>query len=148
MNKLRVLFVCIHNSARSQIAEAFLNTIGGEHFQAESAGMEPGVLNPLAVEVMKETGIDISRNTTKSVFEKYKQGELFSYVITVCDEAQTCPVFPGLRTKTLHWSFEDPSTFSGTREEKLEETRQVRDAIKEKVMGFIAEIRRGTTTGH
>ena len=141
MEKTRVLFVCVHNSARSQIAEAFLNAAAPDRFQAESAGMEPGVLNPLAVEVMKEVGIDISQNETKSVFEKYKKGELFSYVITVCDEAsaETCPLFPGLRTHTLHWSFEDPAAFAGSPQEKLEKTRRLRDAIKEGVLQFIAE---------
>ncbi len=121
------------------MAEAFLNHIAGDRFQAESAGMEPGVLNPLAVEVMNEAGIDISRNTTKSVFEKYRDGELFSYVITVCAEAETCPLFPGLRTETLHWHFEDPGSFTGTDEEKLAKTRRVRDAIKEKVREFIED---------
>ena len=144
MEKTRVLFVCVHNSARSQIAEAFLNTLAGDRFQAESAGMERGVLNPLAVEVMKEVGIDISQNKTKSVFEKYKKGELFSYVVTVCDEAsaEMCPLFPGLRTHTLHWSFEDPSAFAGSPQEKLEKGRRLRDAIKEKVLEFIAETER------
>jgi arsenate reductase len=140
MNKVKVLFVCVHNSARSQMAEAFLNNLAGDRFQAESAGMEPGVLNPLAVEAMKEIGIDISRNETKSVFEKYKRGELFSYVIAVCDEAQACPLFPGLRTKTIHWGLEDPETFTGSREEKMERVRQLRDVINEKVARFVEEI--------
>lgn len=141
MSKLKVLFVCVHNSARSQMAEAFLNTLAGDRYQAESAGMEPGALNSLAVEVMKEAGIDISHNKTKSVFEKYKNGELFSYVITVCDEAsaEMCPIFPGIRTETIHWSFEDPASFTGTPEEKLERARGLRDAIKEKVQKFIEE---------
>lgn len=141
MEKAKVLFVCVHNSARSQMAEAFLNALGGDRFHAESAGMEPGVLNPLAVEVMKESGIDISRNEAKSVFDKYKKGELFSYVVTVCDEgaAQACPIFPGLRNHTLHWSFEDPGAFTGTQEEKLEKARRVRDAIREKVLEFVEQ---------
>ncbi len=141
MDKTRVLFVCVHNSARSQMAEAFLNTLAGDRFEAQSAGMEPGVLNPLAVEVMKEEGIDISGNETKSVFDKYRKGELYSYVVTVCDEAsaETCPLFPGLRTHTLHWSFEDPTSFAGSAEERLERTRRVRDAIKERVLQFMEE---------
>ena len=140
MEKTKVLFVCVHNSARSQMAEAFLNTLAGDRFHAESAGMEPGVLNPLAVEVMKEAGLDISENATKSVFDKYKKGELYPYVVTVCDEAsaQMCPIFPGLRAHTLHWSFEDPSAFTGTPEEKLEKARLLRDNIKKKVQEFIA----------
>lgn len=103
MTKKRVLFVCVHNSARSQMAEAFLNNLGGDRFEAVSAGLEPGTLNPLVVEVMKEAGIDISQNRTKSVFDLFKKGELFSYVITVCDEAsaQRCPVFPGLLLKEI-----------------------------------------------
>ena len=132
MNRIRVLFVCIHNSARSQMAEAFLNNSVGDRFEAMSAGLEPGVLNPHVVEVMKEVGIDISQNRTKSVFDLYKKGELFSYVITVCDEAsaQRCPVFPGLLTDQIHWSFADPSTFKGTSNEKLAQIRQVRDQIQ------------------
>jgi arsenate reductase len=90
---------------------------------------------------MKEEGIDISGNKTKSVFDKYRKGELYSYVVTVCDEAsaETCPIFPGLRTHTLHWSFEDPASFTGSPEERLEKTRRVRDAIKGKVLHFVEE---------
>jgi arsenate reductase len=86
MEKIKVLFVCIHNSARSQMAEAYLNELAGDRFIAESAGIEPGVLNQLVVESMKEDGIDISGNMTKSVFDFYKHGKLFNYVITVCDK--------------------------------------------------------------
>ena len=97
MEKQRVLFVCIHNSARSQMAEAWMNHLCGDRYEAQSAGLEPGALNPLAVAVMKEVGIDISGKTTRSVFDVYKSGALFSYVITVCDEsaAEACPIFPG-----------------------------------------------------
>ncbi|HOJ44292.1 MAG TPA: arsenate reductase ArsC [Syntrophorhabdaceae bacterium] len=142
MDKKRVLFVCVHNSARSQMAEALLNHLAGDRFEAESAGLEPGVLNPLAVSVMKEIGIDISQKKTKSVFDLFKRGELFSYVITVCDaaSAEACPVFPGLITKTIHWSFEDPSNFDGTYEERLEKTRKVRDAIRKKIEEWISEV--------
>jgi arsenate reductase len=138
--KIRVLFVCVHNSARSQMAEAFLNTLGGDRFTASSAGLEPGKLNPLAVEVMKDAGIDISRNSTKSVFDVYKSGALFSYVIAVCDAeaAQRCPTFPGI-TRTLLSSFPDPSSFTGTWEERLARIRDVRDAIRAKVEEFIKE---------
>jgi len=134
--KKKVLFVCAHNSARSQIAEAFLKDLAGDKFEAESAGLEPGKLNPLAIEVMQEINIDISENKTKSVFDFYKQGKRYDYVITVCDEsqAQKCPVFPGTSaTRRIHWSFDDPAGFPGTREEKLEKTRQVRDQIKQKI---------------
>ena len=142
MDKKRVLFVCVHNSARSQMAEAFLKTLAGDRFEAMSAGLEPGVLNPLAVEVMKEIGIDISQNRTKSAFELFKKGELFSYVVTVCDaaSAEMCPLFPGLLTAQIHWSFADPSSFTGTHEEKLVQTRLVRDAIKTKIKEWLKEV--------
>jgi arsenate reductase (thioredoxin) len=139
--KKRVLFVCIHNSARSQMAEAFLNQICGHDLEAHSAGLEPGRLNPIVVEAMREIGIDLSGNQTKAVFDIFKSGKLFAYVITVCDEAsaERCPIFPGV-TKRLHWSFPDPSSFQGTHEEKLAGTRKVRDIIKEKIEQWCAEV--------
>ena len=142
MDKKRVLFVCVHNSARSQMAEAFLNVLAGDRFEAMSAGLEPGTLNPLVVEVMKETGIDISHNQVKSAFDLFKKGELFSYVVTVCDvaSAEQCPLFPGLLTAQIHWSFADPSSFTGTNEEKLAQTRLVRDAIKTKIEEWLKEV--------
>ena len=138
--KIKVLFVCIHNSARSQMAEAFLKNIGGEAFQVESAGIEPGKLNPLVVEVMKENNIDISENKTKSVFELFQQGRIFNYVITVCDKAtgEKCPVFPGTLNR-LNWSFDDPNSFIGTNDEKILKTRIVRDQIKARIELFIKE---------
>jgi arsenate reductase len=141
MKKKNVLFVCIHNSARSQMAEAFLASICGEQFEAYSAGIEPGRLNPIVVEAMQEIGIDISKNQTKAVFDMFKSGKGFAYVITVCDEtsAERCPIFPGVTTR-LHWSFPDPSSFPGTHEEKLAKTREVRDTIKEKIETWCAEI--------
>jgi arsenate reductase (thioredoxin) len=141
METLKVLFVCVHNAARSQMAEAFMNHLCGDRFIAESAGMEPGELNPLAVEAMREIGIDISQNKTKSVFDFYKQGKLYRYVITVCDEsgAEMCPIFPGTASK-LHWSFEDPSQFTGTYEERLEKTRHMRDKVRDKVQEFCKEV--------
>jgi arsenate reductase len=140
--KKKVLFVCIHNSARSQMAEAFLNRLGEELFEAQSAGFEPGKMNPLVVEVMNEIGYDLSGNETNSVFEFFKEGKRFSYVITVCDEgaAQRCPLFPGI-TQRINWSFEDPSSFEGTHEEKLAKTRVVRDAVKAKVEEFLAGVK-------
>lgn len=136
MNK--VLFLCIHNSARSQMAEAYLKKFGGEKFIVESAGIESGSLNPFAVEAMSRDGIDISGNKTKSVFDFHKEGKAYDYVITVCDEgnAARCPVFPGLHKK-LHWNFEDPSSVIGTPEEKLAVALKVRDQIKTKVLEFI-----------
>lgn len=138
MARERVLFVCIHNSARSQMAEAYLNHLGGERFEAESAGIEPGTLNPLAVQVMKEDGIDISTNKTKDVFEFLKRGKLYAYVITVCDEkaAERCPIFPGTGRR-LHWSFPDPSTIQGTGEERLARTRDIRDQIRKQIEVFL-----------
>src|SRR5580765_4988021 len=134
MKKRKVLFICIHNSARSQMAEAFLNQICSEEFEAFSAGLEPGKLNPIVVEAMREIGIDISGNQTKAVFDMFRSGKMFAYVITVCDEtsAERCPIFPGVAAR-LHWSFPDPSALQGSHEEKLEQTRLVRDMIKSKV---------------
>jgi arsenate reductase (thioredoxin) len=138
MQKTRVLFLCVHNSGRSQMAEAYLKKFGGENFSVESAGLEPGKLNPLAIEVMDEDGIDISQNQTKDVFAFFKAGKIFHYVITVCDKeaSDRCPVFPGINEK-INWSFDDPSKFSGTPEEKLAATRAVRDQIKEAVLQFV-----------
>jgi arsenate reductase len=142
--KKNVLFVCIHNSARSQMAEAFLKRACGGEFEVFSAGLEPGKLNPLVVEVMKEAGIDISGNATKAVSDMVKSGKVFSYVITVCDEtsAERCPVFPG-GTKRLHWGFKDPSGFSGTEEERLGRTREIRDEINAKVEEWCGEVCEG-----
>jgi arsenate reductase len=138
--KKKVLFICVHNSARSQMAAALLNKRCGEFFEARSAGLEPGTLNPLAVEVLLEMEIDISKNKTQAVFDVFKSGELFAYVITVCDEseAEKCPIFPGVATR-LHWSFPDPSKFTGTFEEKLEQTRKVRDKIDNQIRQFCSE---------
>ena len=135
---IKVLFVCIHNSARSQIAETFLNDLGKDRFIAESAGIEPGTLNPIVVKSMKECGYDISGNKTKSVFDFFKEGRVFDVVVTVCDAANSerCPIFPGNVTK-LHWGFEDPSGINGTDDEKLELTRKIRDEIKDKIIKFI-----------
>ena len=137
MEKEKVLFVCIHNSARSQMAEAWMNRLWGERFEAESAGLEPGTLNPLAVAVMKEVGIDISGKATRSVFDLYKAGTLFSYVITVCDEtaAEACPIFPG-NAKHIHMGFADPSRVEGTEVEKLAQVRLIRDSIRKAVEEF------------
>ncbi|MEW6107784.1 MAG: arsenate reductase ArsC [Nitrospirota bacterium] len=141
MKKKKVLFVCVHNSARSQMAEAFLNELGGDMFEAESAGLEPAALNPLAVVAMKEIGIDISGNATKSVFEFIKQGKLFHYVITVCDETSgnRCPIFPGY-AKRLHWNFPDPSALEGAYVEKLQGVREIRDQIKERIADWLKEV--------
>ncbi len=137
MKKDKILFVCVHNSARSQMAEAFLNHLAGDRFEARSAGLEPGVLNPLVVEVMQELGIDISGNQAKDVFEMFKRGEMYSYVITVCDgaNAERCPIFPGIVSR-LHWSFNDPAAVQGTHAEKLAAIRIIRDEIRAAVEEF------------
>lgn len=118
-----------------------LNHIAGERFHAESAGLEPGTLNPLAVTAMKRLKIDISKNPTRDVFELYKRGGMFSYVITVCDESsgERCPLFPGI-AKRIHWSFDDPASFTGPYEERLARTIQVRDQIKERIQDWLKEI--------
>ena len=143
-HKMRVLFLCIHNSARSQMAAAYLNKVAGDRFDAESAGLEPGRLNPLAVAAMRQDGIDISQNGTQSVFELFKSGRRFEYVISVCDgaSAERCPIFPGVTTR-LNWQFSDPSAFTGTEQERLTNTIAVRDEIRERVRQFVNEEREG-----
>jgi arsenate reductase len=123
------------------MAEAWLNHFGGEQFEAESAGLSPGTLNPLVVKVMQEVGIDISHKKTRAVFDLFQTGQLFAYVITVCDEtsAEKCPVFPGI-TKRLHWSFPDPAALTGTEEKKLAKTREIRDLIKVKIANWCQEM--------
>jgi arsenate reductase len=138
--KHKVLFVCIHNSARSQMAEAFLNKYGKDHFVAESAGLEPGKMNPNVVKVMQEAGIDLSRKGTQGVFDLFKRGTQYDAVITVCDgaSAERCPVFPG-KGKKIALSFEDPSSMKGSEEEILSHTRKVRDQIEQSIKDFIWE---------
>jgi arsenate reductase len=123
------------------MAEAFLKKKGGSCFEVESAGLEAGKLNPVAVEVMREIGIDISENPTNSVFDFFREGRLYHYVITVCDEntAGQCPVFPGLSTRQ-HWNIEDPSLLRGSDEEVKIQARKIRDKIRQKVDDFINSI--------
>lgn len=139
-NKKKVLFICIHNSARSQMAETFLNDLGGEKFEAESAGLEPGTLNPLVVQVMAEEGYDISGNSTNSVFDFHREKRTYDIVVAVCSKEaeERCPIFPGTGER-LHWPFDDPSSMDGSQEERLEATRRIRDQIKAKIEEFIAE---------
>jgi len=146
VTKHRVLFVCVHNSARSQMAEELLRKAAGDRLEAESAGLEPGVLNPYAVAALREEGIDISGKKTVSAFDLLKQGRYYTYVITVCDEtsAETCPIFPGCRER-FHWSFPDPSKFTGTDEEILGRVREVRDSIKEKIAAWVDAVERERT---
>lgn len=136
--KKKVLFICVHNSARSQMAEAFLNRLGGDRFEVTSAGIEPTTINPIVVEVMKEIGYDLSHNKTQPVFDLYREGRLFDHVITVCKESveAKCPIFPGI-VKRLHWEFDDPAQIQGTHEEKLAGARVIRDQIKAKVENWL-----------
>jgi arsenate reductase len=133
--KIKVLFICQHNSARSQIAEAYLKQLGGNRFEVDSAGLEPEeAVNPLVVSVMKEEGTDISGKKPQSVFELFKQGKLYDHVITVCHDSESrCPVFPGI-TKRWHWPFPDPAKAERTDEEKLMQLRNLRDQIKERLL--------------
>lgn len=136
---IRVLFLCVHNSARSQMAEAFLKKFGGNGFAAESAGLEPGALNLRVVRAMAEVGIDISGNSTKSVFDLKEAGKKYDVVVTVCSKeaAERCPIFPGLAERH-HWPFDDPSSFQGGEEEIMARIRGVRDQIEAAVKEFIA----------
>lgn len=135
--KTSILFVCIHNSARSQMAEAFVNRLCPQFFEAESAGLEAGKLNPLVVEAMAEYRIDIAGKATRETFDLIKAGRSFDWVITVCDaaSAERCPVFSG-KAQRLNWSFPDPSQLTGTHDEKLARIREIRDAIRSKVEAF------------
>lgn len=143
MAKERVLFVCIHNSARSQMAEELLRKLAGNRFDVESAGIDPGKLNPVVVEVLKEEGIDITGKKTQAVADLLEQRKMYAYVITVCDEtsAERCPIFPGA-SQRLHWGFIDPSKFEGSREEKLAQTRAVKEEIKGRIQQWLGELGR------
>ena len=130
------LFICMHNSARSQMAEAFLNKLCGDRYKAKSAGITPTQINPYVIKAMAEIGIDLSTHRSKSILKF--QGKTFDYVVTVCDAArEACPFFPGERE--LHKSFPDPSAFTGTGDEILRKVRVVRDEIKEWVESTFCE---------
>jgi arsenate reductase len=135
---IKVLFLCVHNTARSQIGEAYCRKFGGDGFEVESAGLEPGTLNPYVVRSLKEDGIDISANKTKDVFDLWRAGRSFRYVVTVCsrEAAERCPIFPGVAER-FYWPFPDPSTFTGSDEEIMAQVRKVRDEIKERVKEFV-----------
>jgi arsenate reductase len=139
--KKRILFICVHNSARSQMAAAFVNRLCGGEFEAESAGLEPGRLNPIVVEALQEIGIDISGNRTQSVEDVLRAGQNFSHVVTVCSEAEAegCPYFPGGANR-LHWPFPDPSKLTGSYAEKLVRVREIREEIERKVEAFCEEV--------
>lgn len=139
MSKQRVLFLCTGNSARSQMAEAFLRKYGGNGFEPYSAGLKPKGIHPFTRQVMEEVGIDISNQTSKGI-ETYLGKMLFQYLVTVCDDAdRNCPtVWPGVSTR-VHWSFEDPARFEGTADEKLARFREIRDLIEKKIKEWVAE---------
>ncbi|MFW6131792.1 MAG: arsenate reductase ArsC [Candidatus Aminicenantaceae bacterium] len=136
--KKKILFVCTHNTARSQMAEGLMNSLYGNEYEAASAGTEPTTINPYAVQVMSEIGIDISNHRSKSIYEFTEQK--FDYVITVCDHAkETCPFFPG-GMKRLHFSFEDPASFKGNKADTLSFFRRIRDEIKLRLETLIKEL--------
>ena len=134
----KVLFLCTGNSARSQMAEAFLRGYGGDRFEAYSAGLEPKGLNPLTVQVMEEAGYDLHGQSSKNL-QVYLGKVVFDYIITLCDDAdQRCPFFPG-GGKRLHWPFEDPAAARGAEAEKLVKFRQVRNQIEERIQIWLRE---------
>ncbi len=139
-HKTRVIFLCTGNSARSQMAEAFLRHYAGEHFEVHSAGLKPKGINPLTVQVMQEIGINLEGQYSKGVNE-YLGKMLFQYLITVCDHAEkNCPTaWPGI-TRRMHWSFEDPSAFEGSPEEKLAKFREVRDQVEQKILSWLEDM--------
>jgi len=136
MKKTRVLFLCTRNSARSQMAEAFLRRYGDDKFEVYSAGLEPDEIHPYTRKVMAEAGIDISDQYSKSL-EQFMGRMHFGYLITVCDKAEkSCPFFPGISVR-LHWSFDDPAISEGTEEERIERFRRIRDQIENKVKSWL-----------
>lgn len=140
----RVLFICVHNSARSQMAEAYLKRLGADDFEVESAGFDPTEINPLVVEVMAEEGVDLAGKQTQKVFDLFKAGKIYHYVITVCSDAAAtqCPIFPGV-THRLHLPFDDPAELQGDHGEKLRQVRVIRDHIKAMIHDFVAWTRSG-----
>ena len=138
MEKPRILFLCTGNSARSQMAEAFMRKYGGDKFDAFSAGLEPTDISPMTILVMNEVGISMQGYFSKSL-TSFLGKQHFSYLITVCDNAEKkCPIFPGMGTR-LHWPFEDPAAFQGTPEGKIEKFRNIRNDIETKVKVWFSE---------
>jgi arsenate reductase (thioredoxin) len=130
-----VLFLCTGNSCRSQMAEGWLRHLAGDRFRAFSAGLQPSIVHPLAIDAMREIGVDISGQRSKDVASLL--GRHFSHIITVCDRAQqNCPIFPGPSLRE-HWPIEDPATAEGSHEERMHVFRKVRDEIGERVHNFI-----------
>ena len=136
--KISVLFVCTHNSARSQMAEGLLRHLGGERFAVYSAGTKATRVNPYAIKAMAEVGIDLSNHTSDQI-DQYKH-QRFDYVITVCDSArETCPYFPAAKHQ-LHWSFEDPAAATGSEQQILQTFRRIRDQIEARIQEFLSRI--------
>lgn len=134
---IRVLFVCTHNSARSQMAEGFLRVHGGARFEVASAGTEATRVHPMAIQAMEEVGIDLTGHASKTIDAFL--GERWDYVITVCDSAnERCPIFPGGTTR-IHWSFDDPSLATGTEQDRLETFQRVRDKINARIREWLAD---------
>ena len=135
----KVLFICVHNSARSQMAEEYLRRFGGDRFEAASAGYEPTGINPFVLEVMKEDGFDLTGKGTTSIHDLQTRGMSFNEVITVCNRAQEkeCPIFSGIVFSRHSWPFPDPESFTGSREEKLSQTRELRDIIRDRVRMYV-----------
>lgn len=138
IEKQKIMFVCIHNSARSQMCEAFVRHYAYDRFEVQSSGIEAGDLNPLVVKAMEEIGISMNGHYAKSARDFIERDQVFDYVITVCDEtsAERCPMFPGTH-KRLHWGFPDPSALSGSEDEKLVQIRVIRDAILRKIQHWL-----------
>ncbi|MGO8806029.1 MAG: arsenate reductase ArsC [Candidatus Bathyarchaeia archaeon] len=139
MTKTKVIFLCTHNSARSQMAEAFLKKYGGDYFDAYSGGFDPKPLNPYTIKVMEEIGYDLSKQQPKDLWQLEKK-EHFGIIITVCKrgEEEDCPTIAGPSTR-LYWNIEDPAVFEGTEEQKLDKFRSVRNQIETLVKGFLKD---------
>jgi len=149
MKKPRILFVCTYRGARGMIAEKFAKKLAPGKIDVYSAGFEPGTIGALPIAVMKEIGIDIPVNAAKSVFARYKDKEMFDYVITLCSQETTeqCPIFMinvdtlySRKSKRLTWSIPDFINIKGTEEEKENEARKIRDQIKDKLLEFLSQI--------
>lgn len=137
---LKVLFVCEHNSARSQMAEAYLKNLGGAVFEVESCGIEAGIINPLVVEVLLEKGYSLQGKTTQTALNLFKQGKRYDIIVTVCsrEASEQCPIFPG-KALRMNWPFDDPSKIEGDKNTQLEKIRKISDQIEAKIKEFILE---------
>jgi len=138
MEAKKVLFICVHNSGRSQMAQAYLNHLANGRYIAESAGLEKSPINPFVVKAMEEVGLDVSSSSTNLVFDYFKEGRIYHYVIKVCDEAsaEKCPIFPDI-LGSYHWNIQDPATLKGTDREVLQGIREIREEIKQLVTDWL-----------